>query len=183
MNPNMNPSLNLPAMRRLKAQRGGQYGQRAVQRGVVMLEALLAILIFSVGILAVVGMQGSAVTAVTDSKYRSDASMLAGNLIGQMWSSINRRLNADPTINAQMNLANLQTSFQGGGPPDGALYTAWLNNTNSGVKNVLPNVGSNKPLVTVNTGTGDVSITIYWTPPDNPNAVAHNYNIVTNIQP
>jgi len=43
------------------------------QKGATLLEALMGILIFSVGILALVGMQALAIKQMTDAKYRSDA--------------------------------------------------------------------------------------------------------------
>ncbi len=55
------------------------------QKGVMLLEALIAILIFSMGILAIVGLQASSIKLASDAKYRSDASLLANRLIGQMW--------------------------------------------------------------------------------------------------
>jgi type IV pilus assembly protein PilV len=60
-----------------------------LERGVVLLEALVAILIFSIGILAIVGLQGAAVRTATDARYRSEAAFLASELIAQIW--------ADPT--------------------------------------------------------------------------------------
>ena len=57
------------------------------QAGSMLLEAFIAILIFSMGILAIVGMQASAVKSSADAKYRSEASLLANELIGQMWVS------------------------------------------------------------------------------------------------
>src|SRR4029077_3927595 len=56
------------------------------QAGVMLIEALIAILIFSIGILAVVGMQGSAIKNVTDSKSRSHGALLANEIIAQMWA-------------------------------------------------------------------------------------------------
>ena len=56
------------------------------QRGVMLIEALIAILIFSIGILAVVGMQSVAIKSVTESKYRSEAAFLANELISNMWT-------------------------------------------------------------------------------------------------
>src|SRR6266852_3162749 len=56
------------------------------ERGVMLIEALIAILIFSIGILAVVGMQGVAIKDVTSAKYRSEAAFLAQELIAQMWT-------------------------------------------------------------------------------------------------
>lgn len=59
---------------------------RRRERGVMLIEALIAILIFSIGILAVVGMQGVAIKNVTESKYRSEAAFLANELISNMWT-------------------------------------------------------------------------------------------------
>ena len=47
------------------------------ERGVMLIEALVAILIFSIGILAVVGMQAIAIKDVTSAKYRSEATQAA----------------------------------------------------------------------------------------------------------
>jgi type IV pilus assembly protein PilV len=55
------------------------------QQGVMLLEALVAILIFSIGIIAVMGMQAASISQVTQAKYRTDASYLANQIIGKMW--------------------------------------------------------------------------------------------------
>lgn len=55
------------------------------QQGVMLLEGLIAILIFSLGILALVGLQSVSARATTDAKYRADASFLANQAIGMMW--------------------------------------------------------------------------------------------------
>src|SRR3990172_12577409 len=55
------------------------------QRGATLLEALIGILIFSIGILALVGMQALAIKHMSDAKYRSDAAFFANEIIGQMW--------------------------------------------------------------------------------------------------
>jgi len=59
---------------------------RKEQRGSMLLEALIAILIFSMGILALMGMQVTAINTVSESKYRSDAGFLANRIIGQIWA-------------------------------------------------------------------------------------------------
>lgn len=56
------------------------------QQGVVLLEALVAVLIFSMGILALVGLQAAMVKNTSDSKYRADASFIAQQRIGQIWT-------------------------------------------------------------------------------------------------
>jgi type IV pilus assembly protein PilV len=56
------------------------------QQGVALLEALIAILIFSVGVLAIVGLQAFMLKNTSDSKYRADASYIAQQRIGTMWA-------------------------------------------------------------------------------------------------
>jgi type IV pilus assembly protein PilV len=56
------------------------------QRGVVLLEAMIAILIFSMGVLAIVGLQAAMIKNTADSKFRADAGFIAQQRIGLMWS-------------------------------------------------------------------------------------------------
>lgn len=60
--------------------------QRSAQKGVVLLEALIAILIFSMGILAIAGLQAAMIKNTSDAKYRSDAAFIAQQRIGLMWA-------------------------------------------------------------------------------------------------
>jgi type IV pilus assembly protein PilV len=55
------------------------------QSGVMLLEALIGILIFSIGILALLAMQATGMRVTVDAKYRSEASFLANEIIGTMW--------------------------------------------------------------------------------------------------
>ena len=56
------------------------------EQGMVLLEALIAILIFSMGVLALVGLQANMLKNTTDSKYRADASYIAQQRIGTIWA-------------------------------------------------------------------------------------------------
>lgn len=56
------------------------------QAGVALLEALIAITIFSVGILGIAGLQAAMIKGTTESKNRADASMIAQKRIAQMWA-------------------------------------------------------------------------------------------------
>jgi len=56
------------------------------QQGVVLLEVLIAILIFSIGVLAIVGLQANMIQNTAEAKYRSEASYIAQVRIGQMWA-------------------------------------------------------------------------------------------------
>jgi type IV pilus assembly protein PilV len=60
----------------------------SAQQGIVLLEALVAILIFSMGVLALVGLQASMMKNASDSKFRSEASLVAQQRIGNLWSDI-----------------------------------------------------------------------------------------------
>ena len=69
------------------------FSTTSAQQGVVLIEAMVAILLFSLGVLAVVGLQASMVSNTTDSKYRADAAYIAQEKIGRMWGD---QLNLTP---------------------------------------------------------------------------------------
>lgn len=137
---------------------------RKQQTGAMLLEALISILIFSIGILAIIGLQAAAVKASSDAKYRSDASLLANQLIGQMWVS-NRTA------------ATLQANFQTGG----VAYNAWL----ADVQSTLPMVAANPPTVVIapvvgpTTTSSLVTITLFWQLPSD--ASVHQYSTIVQI--
>lgn len=62
--------------------------KRNPQCGSVLLEALIAILIFSAGILAIVGLQAAAMKNTTQAKARIDASLVADERLGKIWIDI-----------------------------------------------------------------------------------------------
>lgn len=68
------------------------------QQGVVIIEALIAILIFSIGVLGIVGMQASMLKNTSESKFRADASYIAQQQIGMLWVAPNS-LPADGSAN------------------------------------------------------------------------------------
>lgn len=143
---------------------------RKQQTGSMLLEALVAILIFSMGILAVTGLQAASIKNAGDAKYRSDASLLANQLVGQMLSG-NRS-----------SLATLQAGFQS---PGGTAYLTW----SSGVAAALPGASATPPTVaiaqTASTSTGapanQATITISWNAPDEAPG-AHTYVTVAQIR-
>jgi type IV pilus assembly protein PilV len=139
------------------------------QGGIVLIEGLIAILIFSLGILAIVGMQTIAVKETTNARYRSEACLLANQLLGTMWVS-------DRTATA------LQATFEG---PSGTGYVAWLGDasTPGTVAGTLPGVVDPiLPIVDVG-GDGTVTVTIKWLAPGEPvTATAHKYVAVAQIK-
>jgi type IV pilus assembly protein PilV len=109
------------------------------QAGVMLIEALVAILLFSVGVVAVMGMQAVSIEQVSQAKYRTDASYLANQIVGKMWLD-------------QANLANYATVGYTG-------RVAW----DAVVASTLP---AGTGTIAVN-GT-QVTITVNWTTPNDP---------------
>lgn len=57
------------------------------QSGAMLLEALIGILIFAIGTLAVVGLQATALASGSDARNRAEASQLANAVISRMWAT------------------------------------------------------------------------------------------------
>jgi type IV pilus assembly protein PilV len=56
------------------------------QNGIALLESLIALLIFSMGILAIAGLQGFMIKGTSEAKNRSDASVIAQRRVAMMWA-------------------------------------------------------------------------------------------------
>lgn len=61
-----------------------------MQRGFFLIEAMVAILIFALGILGLVAMGGTAVSSQSDAQYRTEASSLADAIAGEIALGIDR---------------------------------------------------------------------------------------------
>lgn len=57
------------------------------QDGIALLESLVALLIFSMGILAVAGLQGFMIKGASEAKNRADASLIAQSRVAMMWAN------------------------------------------------------------------------------------------------
>lgn len=128
----------------------------------MLLEALIAILIFSMGILALMGMQANAITTVSESKYRSDAGFLANRIIGQIWAD-------------RANLASYACNpctTTGTGNAD---TRAWATEIQTGALQ-LPGVtdAANQPTITLG-ASNQVQIQVFW---QAPNATAQRNHLV-----
>jgi type IV pilus assembly protein PilV len=116
--------------------------------GFAIIEALIALLIFSIGALGLVGLQASMTRATGSAKYRAEAAFLASDLIGTIWTDA-------------PNLA----SYDDAGCDSYTLCKNWKDK----VAATLP--GGDATLA-VTTSSGLVSVKITWTLP---NEGAHNY--------
>ncbi len=127
-----------------------RHSRRASQHGNFMLEALIAILIVALGILGTVGLYARSVQTVEDSKYRSEAALLASTLVGEMWVS-------------DTHPASLTAKFDSAGAGAGITEFKAL------VAKRLPSSTAPTPTVTVTpgatAGSSNVEITIQWVHP------------------
>jgi type IV pilus assembly protein PilV len=123
-------------------------------RGVVLIEVLVAMLIFMLGVIGLVGLQGAMTRAQTESKIRADAAFLASDVVGRMWSD----------------LANMAT-YSGTGCASQTRCKEWQTK----VAGSLPR---GTGAVTVDATTGDVEVTVNWTMP---NGDAHQYVTHTTV--
>lgn len=150
------------------------------QRGVFLLEALIAILIFAFGILGIVAMGASAINAQSDAQYRSEAASYASELVGQMWMAADRTNAATFTssLNAFSHMATgtpASCTFSGSASSN-AVVQDWVTRitTISAANKGLPWVKSTdgapqQVVVTTNAdGVHQVTITLCWqSPSDN----------------
>ncbi len=134
----------------------------STQSGVMLLEALIAILIFAIGILGIVGLQATAIKQATDAQFRSDAGLLTNQLLGDMWIS-NRTT------------ATLQSGFATNQTTDSP-FDAWKKT----VLKTLPRADQYPPVVAVSND-GVVTITVRWLAPNEP-ADAQPHQLVTVAQ-
>jgi type IV pilus assembly protein PilV len=69
----------------------------AAQAGFFLIEAMVAILIFALGLLGLVAMGGTAVSAQSDAQYRTEASSIADAIAGEIALGIDRTSDANKT--------------------------------------------------------------------------------------
>jgi len=154
---------------------------KTYQSGMALLEALIGILIFSLGILAMVAMQAASVNAVADAQYRIEAVNAANQVLSQMWVNVDRSNTG--TIQASLLSFEHQTT---GAPADcnfsgqtaaNAAVTAWLNHLNSGGPSggpLLPGATDTMQQIEIDTGVNNrVTITMCWKAPNDPTPRRH----------
>jgi type IV pilus assembly protein PilV len=155
------PQLKSPAARpvaatrpvvvlRVAARRPAQGGRSQV--GMALMEALIAILIFSFGVLGLIGLEASAINFSVDSEDRNRAALFASEVVSAMWLAGS----VDVVNNAQ--LAAQNTVWQGA---TGGISDA----TKAGMTNGTLTYA---PVTSITNAAGTViatDITITWKPP------------------
>jgi type IV pilus assembly protein PilV len=126
--------------------------KRFDQAGVILLETLIAILIFSIGVLALVGLQAVMISNSSDAKYRSEASFIVQRRIAEIW--------ANPAV------------LMEGDPSDP------VNQPGTPIPNLLPE----GVRFTVQTAPGEFLVLVTWQPPGDPgNVVVHQHMAIARV--
>lgn len=146
--------MHASPVRRSAACRSGPVGSR----GSVLIEALVAILVFSVGVLAIVRLQAAAISGTHDAKLRAEASFVASQIISQMWAdrgvnSVNLPCYAHPTAGLCPSAAST------------AARDAWIGSfTVPGGSNYLPGATAAQQVISVDANSR-VTVIIRWQMP------------------
>lgn len=104
----------------------------AGQAGSILIEALVAILIFSLGVLSLISMQALTINESIHGKYRADAGYLTNEIVGQMMVD-------------KPNVAN----YADGATTPSALRTAWSTRVAAQLPNGTATITMNGSNVTV----------------------------------
>jgi type IV pilus assembly protein PilV len=110
--------------------------RRGAQRGMLLIEMLVAVLLLSLGLLGLVGLQSAVVANSINAEDRTQAALLANELVSTMW--------AQGTVNVA--------------PTD---YTSWQTK----VSNTMRGVGATGTAAADPNNTGVTLITITWKAP------------------
>jgi type IV pilus assembly protein PilV len=151
------------------------------QRGIALLETLIAVVVFSIGVLGLIGLLGISVKSSSDAKYRADAAYLANQVVSRMW--------VDQTnVGSYAHNAAAAACSAAGGASATSAYAplqSWL----TSVAAALPGGGGARQRIVVDTatvpGTTIVTVTMCWHGPQDTDAagndVYHNYTATTQI--
>lgn len=145
--------------------RGAGLSRRAREQGFTLIEVLVSVLVFSVGVLGMVGLQATAVRLATDAQQRAEATFLADQLLARM-------LIADPATAASFaHHPDGTTRCAPTGPASAnAAVTEWL----ADVTATFPQASSDEQQITVSGSPGnEVTVRLCWrnTPGDTPHVL------------
>jgi type IV pilus assembly protein PilV len=153
-------------------------------RGMTLIESLVALLIFSIGILGLVAMYARAASAAGDSQYRVEAASYADRLMQTIASQVPRTSNgvANADLLAFAHNESGENCAFGGTPSANAAMTAWLDSLRNSAAR-LP--GATNPAfqqVLVGRTADDfnrVTVTLCWTAPAD--GATHRHQLIAHI--
>ena len=149
----------------------------ARQRGGFLLEALIGILIFTLGVLGLMALQARAIGYTSDNQYRGEAAFLANSYLSKMWADSRANLMArydDPGEPEYDAFAEAVQRLPGATPP-----TVTITQPPAG--GVMLNAGAGMTGMSLSNNSTLVTIIINWTQPSSENGAPtpHNYTITS----
>lgn len=127
----------------------------------------MAMVIFAIGVLGLIGLQGSGVAANTDIRYRIEAAQLAERMMGLIQGGVRR----DSAANFAADLASFDHNSTGdqcvlsGTESVNPLVTAWVAEVRNAARTSLPDASEQ---IRVTAATNQVRIVICWQQPGLP---------------
>lgn len=115
------------------------------QQGVALIEVMVSLLIFSLGVLGMVAMHGKAITYTVDAEDRSRAAILANEMVASMWLE---------------------------GTTSPTTQTTWEARVADATVSGLPNASST---ISTDTTTGVTTVTITWRAPSKASNATNTY--------
>jgi type IV pilus assembly protein PilV len=145
------------------------------QQGVILIEGLIGILIFSLGILALVGLQAVAINNTTQSRSRVEASYYANQIISRMWVEDKTQL----ASYANYGNAASTCGTPAGGASTNAKVVDWLKTVqgSDGSNRGLPGTSDNRAQIGLSGNV--VTVRICWKNPRETDW--HNYVVTATI--
>lgn len=142
---------------------------KSSQKGVMLLEALIGILIFSIGILAMVGIQAAAFSASADAKNRADAAAFASEIISQIWMGVDRTSDASIITslnNFQLNTGGSDCEFTGGQADNtNTVVTQWVSAVTDSGTGLLGATAGMQQIAVSAADLNRVTVTVCWQTP------------------
>jgi len=165
------------------------------QKGVFLLEALIAILIFAFGILGIVALGATAINAQSDAQYRTEAAAYANEMASTIWTNVQRTPMPAPAVGYRVPSAAL-AAYQhnatasalpcqyAGSASSNPVVTSWVTKmqTINATSKGLPGAASKPQFQQILVDTAafnQVTITVCWQGPTD--AVPRRHTLVTNV--
>lgn len=147
---------------------------KSAQQGVILLEAMIAILIFSFAVLGIIGLQAAMVKNTADSKYRADAGYIAQQRVGQIWA------NPDPASGSYASPIETDTVISTLLPGGTRTVTQSVPVFSILQPNGTRTVTTAVPVAPPYTYTYTVTVTVKWQQPG-PNETQHKFTTTASI--
>jgi type IV pilus assembly protein PilV len=146
----------------------------------MLLEALISIAIFSIGVLGLIGLQAAAIKNADDARQRAVAAFYANQLISRMWADDRANL-ASYAHQPNGTMCDPLSADPFAGAPGNPNVTAWLDALRTELNGLTSAaIASSLQQITVDPATNIVTVTMCWKNPEE--AVYHSYTTAAQIQ-